>query len=109
MSFLIKAPSFFIIPDLTSSLTAARIPLPQIPTGSLLPIVFIFTKPFIISISSIAPSEALIPELIFIPSRAGPAAQEQLKSFPAFESTISPFVPMSINRTFPFLCCKSHT
>ena len=48
--------------------------------------------------SSIAPSSALMPLDIFMPSRAGPAAQEQVTILPLSIRAISPFVPISINR-----------
>ena len=49
---------------------------------------------------SIAPSPALIPHDIFIPSSAGPVAHEVASNlFPDFK-TISPLVPISIKSKF---------
>lgn len=42
-----------------------------------------------------------MPQLMFMPSRAGPAAQEQVTSSPASASTISPLVPMSMKSVRP--------
>ena len=44
------------------------------------------------------PLSALIPQEIFIPSRAGPTAQELAISLLLVLRTISPLVPMSINK-----------
>ena len=49
--------------------------------------------------SSIAPFAALIPQLIFIPSNAGPAAQEQHKSLPLFEMCIRDRFKLNTNDT----------
>ena len=46
-----------------------------------------------------APSPARIPKLMFIPSKAGPAAVEVAQSRPPWQSAISPLVPMSTKRT----------
>ena len=45
-----------------------------------------------------APSSARMPQEICAPSKAGPAAVEVVISSPSLASTISPLVPMSIDR-----------
>ena len=64
-------------------------------------------RPSFRAASSTAPSWARIPQLMFIPSRAGPAAQDAAKSSPFRDRTISPFVPMSMNRTLSFASVRS--
>ena len=93
-----KAPVFLIYPPFISSRTEAKIPLPQRPEGGASPMVFNMTVRSIRT-SSTAPSAARIPQLMFIPSRAGPAAQEHPRIRPPCVRRISPFVPISIKRT----------
>ena len=52
------------------------------PIGFSFPITFHSIPDSVIVTSSIAPSAARIPELIFMPSNAGPAAQEQQSNLP---------------------------
>ena len=56
-----------------------------------------------ISILSIAPLTALVPQDKDAASKAGPAAVEQTTPLPSFTRAISPFVPKSINRWLPSL------
>ncbi|MPN31210.1 hypothetical protein SDC9_178684 [bioreactor metagenome] len=101
-------PVFPIIFSLAISLIASIIPLPHIPLGCLFPITF-FSISSPIFIFSIAPSPALIPQLIFIPSNAGPAAHEHDVRFDFLDKTISPFVPISINKIFLSVFYKLQT
>ena len=48
--------------------------------------------------SEIAPSKAPIPQLIWAPSKAGPAAVAQHHILSGVNRAISPFVPISINK-----------
>ena len=50
---------------------------------------------------SIAPRLALMPQAMFMPSNAGPAAVDVAVSCPFTANTISPFVPMSTNNVTP--------
>ena len=55
---------------------------------------------------SIAPAAPRMPQRIFAPSNAGPAAVEQAMRRPPEVSAISPFVPMSMSRTVPLSWSK---
>ena len=57
--------------------------------------------------SSMAPAAARMPQRMSMPSRAGPAAQEQENMVPPRLSTISPLVPISISRLLPGMAARS--
>ena len=57
--------------------------------------------PPLISNDSMAPVPALMPKVMFIPSKAGPAAVEEATRRPFSAITISPLVPISMKRVMP--------
>ena len=58
-------------------------------------------KPLSHSARWMAPGTASMPQLMFMPSKAGPAAVDVVTNSPPFLRTISPFVPRSMNSPAP--------
>ena len=100
-------PDLSTTPVFISSPTASMMPEPQMPMGLVSPITLISTPLSSIKTLSIAPAAARMPYFIELPSKAGPAAVEQAVILPLAERTISPFVPISMNKWPLSLCIKS--
>ena len=73
---------------------------PQIPTGGASPIVWNASSPFRMSTCAIAPATLPVPQVMFAPSKAGPAAVEVQTMRPLPPIAISPLVPTSTNKAF---------
>jgi phage replication initiation protein len=85
-----------------SMATRSISPLPQMPHGSPSPITPISSVPAGVNETrSIAPEAARMPQEMFIPSKAGPAAVADAVSTPSTASANSPLVPMSMNSETP--------
>ena len=86
-----------MIPAPTSSATVSTSPEPQMPTGSTSPITVSSTSPSTIFTPSIAPSAARMPQRMLAASNAGPAGAARASARADEPSTISEFVPTSMN------------
>ena len=74
-SFSTNRPVWSIIPSSSIIATASIRPLPHIERGKAFPITSKSISSSFTTTASIAPSAALLPQVIRAPSRAGPAAQ----------------------------------
>ena len=101
-AFSFNSPEKSIHPFKNISDNKSTIPEPHIPKGFLFSIVVYFILLSTILIVSIAPSFALIPNLLIPPSNAGPAAPATATKNSSFPITSSPFVPISINAESSF-------
>src|ERR1022692_2103117 len=96
----LNLPAASIQPVRNNWATRSIMPEPQMPRGRTFPTVAQRARPVKASTHtfSIAPVEARMPHSIPPPSKAGPAEQAQAIRKLLLPSTISPLVPMSMNR-----------
>ena len=95
-----RVPFSSIILYFHNSLTISRIPVPQIPIAGTPEMVVVIIRCLPKSDAfAIAPGMPGMPQRIFPPSKAGPAATDVTNNPPGVRSAISPFVPMSKNNT----------
>src|SRR3990172_2689481 len=98
-----KLPLLSITPVMNNSATSEISPDPQMPFGLVSPMTrYVGSKVWLlIHTSSIAPRVARIPHTTPAPSNAGPAEHAHVTNQSRVPSTISPFVPTSMNSVSP--------